>query len=609
MRATSSLRFLMSTRRAASNGERVTNPHRLEEVRNLLQSSLLGPFYGSKFQQTLDGTDISSKASSVPVEDPATGEILCHVFSTTPAQIDEAVNGADIAFRSGIWSKASPAHRATVLTNISRALAANMEEFIQIESLQTGRCIREMRAQLTRVPEWLDYHAALARTHQGLVLPTQGKLLNYVKRYPLGVVAQITPFNHPLLIAMKKIAPALAAGNSVVVKPSELAPITVLKFAELALEHGLPPGVLNVLPGTGPEVASTLVNHVAVKKVDITAGTSAGQVVGQSAGKHIKLFTAELGGKAPILVFSDADMASAVSGTCFSAFVASGQTCVSGTRVLVHARIAAQFLERLVQRLESITKRIGSRTHIPHTAVYPADARPSTAQNPASMMGPVISARSLARLESVIGALTPEEVYWGGKRLTGPSPLDGTDLSKGHFFSPTILTISNTDSRAWRQELFGPVITAVQFDTEEEAIHLANASEYALGGGIFTSSLDTAHRVAEAVDAGIVWVNTWHRNDPSSPWGGWKPSSGVGRENGVEAFESCEWTVPTIPLIPTSQAVCRILHVTGGIRGWVLTRAPDTQSKSVIVNIAPLPERQADDWFAESAGGSGPRYG
>ncbi|KZO93198.1 aldehyde dehydrogenase [Calocera viscosa TUFC12733] len=495
---------------------------------------------------------------SIPVEDPATGETLCYVYSTQPRQVREAIVVADETFRSGVWSRASPAHRAKVLTDISRALSDNLEDFIQTESLQTGRCIREMRAQLVRVPEWLDYHAALARTHQGLVLPTQGNLLNYVKRYPLGVVAQITPFNHPLLIAMKKIAPALAAGNSVIVKPSELAPITVLKFAELANRYGLPSGVLAVLPGQGKNVGSLLALDKSVRKVDITAGTVTGRSVSSLVAPTMKSYTAELGGKAPIIVFSDADIPSAVAGTCFSAFVASGQTCVSGTRLLVQEDIAVEFMRQLVGRLDSITQRIGSP------------------QNPASMMGPVISADALKRLEEAIERLDKKEVTFGGKRLTGPSPLDGTDLSKGYFFSPTVVSLESTECEAWEKELFGPILTLVSFKTEEEAVKLANDSEYALGAGIFTSSLDRAHRVAELVDAGVTWVNTWHRNDPSSPWGGWKAGSGIGRENGVEAFESY------------------------------------TQSKSVIINLGSAEERKADDWFADGADGTGkkgPRYG
>ncbi|KAG8904024.1 hypothetical protein FRB99_002366 [Tulasnella sp. 403] len=324
-----------------------------------------------------------------------------------------------------------------------------------------------------------------------------------------------------MLISVKKIAPALAAGNSVIVKPSELAPISVLELAEMAREAGIPPEVLTILPG-GAEVAKTLVADPLVKKVDVTAGTATGKAIGSVVGHNLASFTAELGGKAPILVFQDADLESAVNGVMFSAFVASGQTCVSGTRLLVDEGIYDIFLDILLGRTKRLTDRIGNPT------------------NPKSVMGPVISAKSLARIEGMCARITEGSggiIVQGGKRMTGMSSLDGFDFSKGSFFPPTLVTHEDHKDELFQEEVFGPVVSIMKFVDEKHAIELANSSRYGLGAGIWTSDVARAHRVASKIEAGICWVNTHHRNDPSSPWGGMK-ESGIGRENGVEALES-----------------------------------------------------------------------
>ncbi|KAH9943279.1 aldehyde dehydrogenase [Epithele typhae] len=472
----------------------------------------------------------------ITVCNPASGEELTRVVSANEEDVQTAILSAHEAFKAGIWSKTPAAHRATVLSNLARALEARVENFAAYETLQTGRAIREMRAQIGRLPLWLDYYASLLRTHASYIAPTSGPLINYVQRVPLA-------FNHPLLIAVKKIAPALAAGNSVIVKPSELAPASVLEFAEMAAEAGVPPGVLQVLPGYGHKVGKMLVSDPIVKKVDITAGTSTGRTIGEIVGRNLSHFTAELGGKAPIVVFDDADLQSAVDGAAFGCFIASGQTCVSGTRLLVQDKIYDAFMERFLQKVESITRRMGD---------------PS---NPKSTMGTVISLRHLERIEGMVqrGVGT---ILAGGKRMTGTSTLDGCDFSKGAFFPPTVVTDVPTEDDLWLEELFGPVVVVKRFSDDGEGVMLANACKYGLGAGIWTQNLARAHRVADEIEAGIVWVNTHHRNDPSSPWGGMK-ESGVGRENGVEAFEAY------------------------------------TQSKSIIVNTAYPEESRAGDWFAE----------
>ncbi|KAJ7780969.1 aldehyde dehydrogenase domain-containing protein [Mycena metata] len=491
------------------------------------------------------------------VSNPANGEQLCVVEIASESDVKQTVAGAQSIFQAGTWSRAPAIERSKILTRLARALEGRIPELAEIETLQTGRSIREMRAQLTRLPEWIDYYAALLRTSQAFVAPTQGKLLNYVQRVPLGVVAQITPFNHPLLIAVKKIAPALAAGNSVIVKPSELAPISVLEFARMAETAGVPSGVLSVLPGFGA-TAQLLARNPLVRKVDVTAGTQTGRLLGSTVGHNLAAFTAELGGKAPFVVFDDADITSAVNGAAFAAFVASGQTCVSGTRLIIHESIWDVFMSLFVEKANSIRRRMGN---------------PS---NPKSTMGTVISERHLQRIQSMLDASLNSgkgEVLTGGKRLSGKSELDGFDFDGGNFFGPTVIANIETTSDLWQEEIFGPVVVAKRFSTEEEAVTLANDSKYGLGAGIWTQNLSRAHRIAAEIEAGICWVNTAHRNDPSSPWGGMK-ESGIGRENGIEAFESCKYS----------------------------------QSKSTIVNIAPASEsRKTDDWFAEDA--EGRRYG
>lgn len=425
-----------------------------------------------------------------------------------------------------------------------------------------------MRAQVPSLTRWFRYYAAVLRTEERPLLPTQGKLHNFVTREPLGVVALLAPFNHPLLIAVKKLAPALAAGNAVVLKPSELTPLTALRLGALLRDAGVPDGAFSVLPGYGPVTGAALANHPLVRKVDVTGGTAAGRAIGAATGANLARFTAELGGKAPLIVFAGADVKLAVNGIAFGSFVASGQTCIASTRILVERSAVPLVLRGLKDKTESIARRMGS----------PA--------NPESMMGPLVSAKQLAHVEALVDEAVASGnavALTGGRRMRGRSDFDRTDFSKGYFYEPTIL-VSKKDrgedghdesilrTRIWREEAFGPVIVVVGFDTEEQAVELANDSEFGLGAGIWTQDLSQAFRVSEQIEAGITWVNTHHRNDPSSPWGGAKPGSGVGSENGIEAYHAY------------------------------------TTMKSTIINYASTEESlAADDWFREGAGNV--RYG
>lgn len=478
----------------------------------------------------------------------------CH--SASESDVDAAVEVAQAAFKSGSWSKCSRHVRADILDKMAEHLTREIPDLIKIEVQQTGRAIREMQAQVPSLVRWFKYCASVLRTEERPVLPTSGKLHNWLDRVPLGVVVQITPFNHPLLIAVKKLAPALAAGNSVVLKPSELTPITSLLLGPILQKAGLPDGVFNVLPGIGAVTGKALVSHRLVRKVDVTGGTTAGKAIGSIVGGNLARYTAELGGKAPLIVFERSDMDVAVNGIAFGAFIASGQTCVAATRIIVQNSILPALVDRLKAKAESIFRRMGSPT------------------NRESMMGPLISSRQLENVESLVDeakASGKAEAVCGGERLLGQSVLDSTDFSQGYYYPPTVLTSTSENSiletKIWREEAFGPVIVVVGFNYEQEAIQLANDCEFGLGAAIWTTDLSQAHRVSEAIDAGIVWVNTHHRNDPSSPWGGASTSSGVGSENGVDAYHAY------------------------------------TATKSTIINYASTEEAlAAEDWFREGNG-------
>lgn len=367
-----------------------------------------------------------------------------------------------------------------------------------------------MRAQLQRIPEWLEYFASLARTHEGRVTPFKGPVVNTLTRLPLGVVVQITPWNHPLLIAVKKIAAALAARNSVIVKPSENAPLSVLHLGAIFKEAGLPDGTLQIVCGYGRETGKFLCECKGIAKIDLTGGLATYESIAPVASKNMVPITAELGGKAPVCIFPSIDVEKAVRAALFASFIASGQTCVTGSRLLVHEDIFDTFVERMVERTKTL--RVGN----------PMDDK--------TQIGAVILKASV----DCCAAFVERAVKEGGKVLCGGQPTSVN--GKGFFFQPTLIsTTSQSDLSC--NEVFGPVIAIVKCASEDEIISVANLTSFALGASIWTNDFSQAHRVAEKIDAGIVWINGHHLNDPSSPWGGFK-ESGMGKENGIEAYES-----------------------------------------------------------------------
>ncbi|PLB46655.1 putative aldehyde dehydrogenase family protein [Aspergillus steynii IBT 23096] len=458
----------------------------------------------------IDGTHTTATTTSIPVLNPATEAPLATIDATSHSQITSLITTSLQTFTTSPWCRPDASTtRFTVLTTAARLLRARIPEFITLETQQTGRPIREMRAQLARVPEWLEYFGSVARVHEGRVPPFKGPVVNTLTRLPLGVVAQITPYNHPLLIATKKIAAALAAGNVVIVKPSERAPLSVLRLGELFKEAGLPDGVLQIVSGYGYETGKWLCEDPRLAKIDLTGGLGTYQAIAGAAARNLIPITAELGGKAPVC-FLDVDVEVGVKAALFAAFIASGQTCVTGSRLLVHKDVYEGFKGLLETRVRAL--RVGD----------PFDGR--------TQIGAVISQEAVERCAKFV----ERAVDGGGRVLCGGKAMkvDG----KGFFFEPTVIE-TTADSDLACNEVFGPVIALLKCESEEEIVRVANGTSFALGASVWSNDFAQAHRVAAQIEAGIVWINGHHLNDPSSPWGGFK-ESGVGKENGMEAYES-----------------------------------------------------------------------
>jgi acyl-CoA reductase-like NAD-dependent aldehyde dehydrogenase len=467
----------------------------------------LGLFIDGAFRNAQDGHRIE-------VRSPASRELVGTAASASVEDMQSAVASAARAFDDGRWSELDPMDRGHVLRAIGDALAKRIPEFAELESRVTGRPIREMRAQLARLPEWFYHFGGIARGLEGSVTPFRGEYLNYTQLSPIGAVAMITSWNHPLLIFLKKLAPALAAGNTIVAKPAELAPLTPLLFAELASKAGLPAGVLNVVSGKGSVVGTALCQAPRIAKIDLTGGTDTGRIVAGIAATRLVPTVMELGGKAPVVIFEDTPLEEAVTAAAFAGFIASGQTCVSGTRFLVQRSLYDRFVEAFAAKAASL--RVGD----------PMDT--------ATDMGPLISQSQLNRVLEYV-----ESARSQGARLVagGGRPHLAAPFDQGFFIEPTVFADTRADMRIVREEIFGPVLSIAPFDSEADALALANDSEFGLGASVWTRDIGRAHRFVRKLRSGIVWINDHHKNDPASIWGGFG-SSGYGKENGWHALRS-----------------------------------------------------------------------
>ena len=462
----------------------------------------------------IDGSEqLSEGAALLDVLDPARGEAIARIPHGTEADVDRAVNSARRAFEGRQWGGLAERQRARLVNHLADAFESHLEELYQLETANNGRPVNETRAQVSRLPDFLRYNAGLALARRDAVIPVQGPYLNYTLRTPLGVVGNSTPFNHPLMIMVKSLAPVLASGCTTVVKPSEYTPLTTLKLAQVFSEAGLPPGVFNVVTGLGPTTGKALASHPGLDKLVLTGGTEAGRIVGALAGGRFVHQTLELGGKTPVLVFDDFDVDQAVSYAAFGAFIGAGQTCICGSRQIVHERVYDQFVEKLAAKARAI--RIGN----------PAD--------PAVQLGPVISARQRQRVLGYveIGLKEGARLVAGGRIPADPA------LAKGFYVEPTVFADVTPRMRIFQEEVFGPFTSVTRFHDEDEAIALANDSPFGLAGAVRTMNLVRAHRVAARLRCGIVWINDHHRLDPASPWGG-VGDSGIGRESGTESFDA-----------------------------------------------------------------------
>jgi acyl-CoA reductase-like NAD-dependent aldehyde dehydrogenase len=426
--------------------------------------------------------------------------------------VDRAVASAKKAFYESDWRKMTATARGALLRKLGDLIAADAERLAQIESTDNGKLIAEMRAQLNYIPQWFYYFGGQADKIEGRVIPIDKPgVFNFTREEPVGVVAAITPWNSPLLLAAWKLAPALAAGCTVVWKPSEYSSVSALEFGELFAKAGFPPGVVNIITGFGNEVGEHLVTHPDVSKVAFTGGDATGQAVYQMAAKGIKKVTLELGGKSANIVFDDADLDNAVKGVVSGIFAATGQTCIAGSRALIHRPIHDEFVEKLLALAK--TAQMGNPQEVT-TQVGPITTQPQ--------YNKVLDYIKIAKDEGAICRL-------GGGPATRP------ECGSGWFVEPTVFTNVKPEMRIANEEVFGPVLSIIPFDTEDEAVHIANNTLYGLAAGVWTSSMRRAIQMSERLEAGTVWVNMYRAVSYMSPFGGYK-RSGIGRESGIEAI-------------------------------------------------------------------------
>ena len=433
-------------------------------------------------------------------------------FADSDAQdVDLAVRAARDALQ-GAWGRLSPTRRGRLLMAWGDKIAGSSETIARLESSQNGKLIAEMRAQAVIVKEWLYYYGGLADKIEGRVIPLERQsVLNYSLREPLGVIGVIVPWNSPTFLTIMSCAPALAAGNTIVLKPSEVTSASAFELARLAEEAGIPAGVINVVTG-GRAAGEALVDHEDVAKICFTGSEGAGRVIAARAGARLAGVTLELGGKSPNIVFGDAKVDNAVVGLLSGIFAAAGQTCIAGSRAYVHESIYDQVVERLVQRARSI--KLGD---------------PLLAD---TQMGPAATAGQLHKNETMVASALKAgaELLHGGRRASVPG------LEQGYFFEPTILHRIDGANPILQEEVFGPVLGVIPFKDDEEVIAKANVSRYGLAAGVWTENLRRAHTVAKKLQAGTVWINTYRAMAFNSPFGGYK-NSGIGRVNGVEAVD------------------------------------------------------------------------
>ena len=443
---------------------------------------------------------------------PFTGEAWTLIAQGDATDADRAVQAAHRAFTQGPWSTFTATQRGLLLHKLGDLVARDAKKLAELEVRDNGKLIAEMLAQCNYVPQWYYYFGGLADKIQGAVIPLDKKgYFNFTRHEPLGVVCAITPWNSPLMLAAWKMAPALAAGCTVVLKPSEFTSASTLEFVKLFEEAGFPPGVVNVVTGFGKEVGTPLVEHPLVRKISFTGSDATGRAINQSAAANLKKVGLELGGKSPNIVFADAKIEDAVNGAVSGIFAATGQTCIAGSRLLVQDTIHDEFVEKLVTLAK--TARMGDPMSM-DTQVGPVTTRPQYEK--------VLGYIDIAKNEGA-------QLLMGGGAATRP------ECGKGWFVEPTVFAGVQNKMRIAQEEVFGPVLSVIKFKDEDEALAIANDVRFGLGSGVWTSDIGRAFRMSERIQAGTVWVNTYRAVSFMSPFGGYK-DSGLGRENGMDAI-------------------------------------------------------------------------
>ena len=456
------------------------------------------------YQMFIDGrwTDAAS-GETYDVVDPASEEVIARVPKGAVADAEEAVRAARQAFDTGPWPKMKAMERAEILTRAAGLLRERAEDFARLESRQMGKLLEESRVDMLDTAHTFELYAGMVQDQHGETLEVPGETMSMVVREPVGVTVGITPWNYPMLMAAWKAGPSLAAGNVMILKPATVSPLTNLELAKVFEEAGLPKGVFQVVTGPGGEIGDYLAGHKDVDMVAFTGSVEVGKHIMRRAAENVKKIGLELGGKSPNIVFADADFEAAIDGALIGIFAGTGEVCSAGSRLLVERSVHDRFVGELVSRAMAI--KVGD----------PLDAE--------SEMGPLVSRQQLDTVEKYV-AIGKEE---GATLATGGHRLSGT----GFYYEPTIFVNVDNSMRIAQEEIFGPVLVVIPFDTEEEAIRIANDTIYGLAGAVWTKDVTRAMRVIRAMRAGITWVNTYHPTYSEAPWGGYK-QSGIGRELG-----------------------------------------------------------------------------
>lgn len=454
----------------------------------------------------------ASDGRSIESTNPATGKPWSRVPDAGTADVDRAVSAARQAFTDPSWSELTPSARGKTLFDLADLIDENAESLAATETRDNGKLMKEMHAQAQALGSWFRFFGGMADKIEGTV-PAIDKptILNYTVREPVGVIAAIAPWNSPLLLATWKIAPALAAGNAIVAKPSEYTSASILELAPLFERAGFPPGIFNVVTGTGAGCGAALTSHAGIDRIAFTGGPETAKAIARSSAEHLVPATFELGGKSANIVFADAQGDAAEAGVLAGIFAASGQTCIAGSRLLVQREIEHEFVKRIADRAREI--KLGDPTEA------------------GTQMGPAATPAQLAKIGDCVAEAVAEgaEIAAGGRTPGDPA------LSDGLFYEPTVLTGVKPEMKIAQEEVFGPVLAVLSFDDEDEATRIANGTPYSLAAGVWTTNIKRAHRMARSLNAGTVWVNTYRAVAPMSPFGG-SGASGHGRESGLEAI-------------------------------------------------------------------------